>query len=358
MYNKPNKEQTIKKEHSPENVRPTLDRRFSVAPMLDWTDRHARYFLRLISRHALLYTEMITTGAIIHGDRDRFLRFDPAEHPVALQLGGSVPADLAFCSRLAEQLAYDEVNLNVGCPSDRVQSGMFGACLMANPALVAECISAMIESVSIPVTVKCRIGIDDLDSYEHLSGFVSSVANAGCNTFIVHARKAWLKGLSPKQNREIPPLQYDTVYRLKSDFPDLQIIINGGIESIAQCQQHLQHVDGVMVGRAAYHNPYLLSEINAALYGDRTPVRSRKEIMHAFLPYIDQQVHEGVYLSHISRHILGLFQGLPGARKFRRYISENAHLPGANGDVIRRALDFVDEAAVPCTIQNDKTHIE
>lgn len=337
----------LKKPHKnsiePDTTGDTLDRRFSVAPMLDWTDRHARFFLRLISRNALLYTEMITTGALIHGERDRFLRFDPAEHPVAIQLGGSNPQDLAFCAKLAEETGYDEINLNVGCPSNRVQSGMFGACLMAQPKLVAECVAEMMSAVDIPVTVKCRIGIDDLDSYDHLLHFVSTVAESGCDTFIVHARKAWLTGLSPKENRDIPPLQYDTVYRLKRDFPNLTIVINGGIETIQQCQQHLEEVDGVMVGRAAYHNPYMLNDIDEKIFADHHPTFNRHEIINALLPYVEQQLAEGVYLSQISRHLLGLFQGMPGARKFRRHISENAHKAGANADILKTALDFVQQ---------------
>lgn len=323
--------------------RVSASRKFCVAPMLDWTDRHARFFLRLLSRNTLLYTEMITCGALIHGDRERFLRFDTSEHPVAIQLGGSNPQDLAFCARLAEEHGYDEVNLNVGCPSNRVQSGMFGACLMAQPELVAECVGEMISQVNIPVTVKCRIGIDDMDSYEQLCHFISSIAKTGCDTFIVHARKAWLKGLSPKENREIPPLQYETVYRLKADFPSLAIIINGGIETMDQCHQHLKKVDGVMLGRAAYHNPYLLADVDEQLFNDSRQKPNRHDIIRAMLPYIEQQLDEGVYLSHISRHLLGLFQGMPGARKFRRHISENAHKAGANINVLRTALDFVQE---------------
>lgn len=281
--------------------------RFSVAPMLDWTDRHCRFFLRLISKQALLYTEMVTTGALLHGDRQRFLQFDPSEHPLALQLGGSDPAGLAACAKMAEDFGYDEVNLNVGCPSDRVQNGSFGACLMAEPELVAECVGAMRKAVSIPVTVKSRIGIDDRDSYEELIKFIGTVAEAGCDTFIVHARKAWLKGLSPKQNREVPPLRYDTVYRLKQDFPTLQIVLNGGITTLDQAEDVLGNgVDGVMVGREAYHNPYILAEVDRRLFGASAEVITRAEIIEKLLPYIEQQRAEGVRLHSITRHILGL----------------------------------------------------
>ncbi len=338
-------ETSTNRHHGEKNtLRPALNHRFCIAPMLDWTDRHARYFLRLISSKALLYTEMITTGALIHGDRERHLSFDPFEHPIAIQLGGSNPADLAFCAQLAEDWHYDEVNLNVGCPSNRVQSGRFGACLMAEPQTVADCVEAMIKAVNIPVTVKCRIGIDDLDSYAHLQHFIHCVADAGCSTFIVHARKAWLQGLSPKENRDIPPLHYDRVYQLKNDYPSLNIIINGGITSITECEQHLQQVDGVMLGRAAYHNPYLLNEVDHQLYGEAKIKRSRSDILLSYLPYVEAQLSQGIYLSQMSRHILGLFQEIPGAKKFRRHISENAHHPGANSDVLQTALNFVSES--------------
>jgi tRNA-dihydrouridine synthase A len=305
--------------------------------MLDWTDRFERYFLRLISRHTLLYTEMVTTGALLHGDRERFLKFDPAEHPVALQLGGSDPQALADCARLGEEQGYDEINLNLGCPSDRVQSGRFGACLMAEPKLVAECMAAMIETIRIPVTLKTRIGIDHRDSYEELKGFVEQVAEAGCKTFIVHARKAWLQGLSPKENREIPPLHYDRVHHLKQDFPQLEIIINGGIKSLDQAQEQLQHVDGVMIGREDYHNPWILAEADRRLYGDDHPIPTRHQVIDELLPFVEKELSQGVRLQSITRHILGLFQGLPGARAWRRHLSEHAHRKGAGIEVIEQA---------------------
>ncbi|MES9938604.1 MAG: tRNA dihydrouridine(20/20a) synthase DusA [Sedimenticola sp.] len=314
-----------------------INRRLCIAPMLDWTDRYCRYFLRLISRHVVLYTEMVTTGAIIHGDRERFLKFDDSEHPVALQLGGSDTKDLAVCARLGEQWGYDEINLNVGCPSDRVQSGRFGACLMATPELVAECVAAMRDAVSIDVTVKHRIGIDDHDSYQELCDFVGASAEAGCRTFIVHARKAWLQGLSPKENREIPPLSYETVYQLKRDFPDREIVINGGILTLDQAEEHLQQVDGVMIGREAYHNPWILVETDRRLYGDDHPLPSRHEIIERLIPFIKQEQAAGTPVSRITRHILGLFNGQPGARAWRRHISENAHRKGADYSVVLEA---------------------
>lgn len=299
--------------------------RFCVAPMLDWTDRHARMFMRQFSQHARLYTEMVTCGAIIHGDSHKHLQFHTKEHPVALQLGGAEPEPLIACAIKGQEYGYDEINLNVGCPSDRVQSGRFGACLMAEPQQVALCVKAMQAEVDIPITVKCRIGIDDLDSYQHLRGFVEQIQASGCQQLIVHARKAWLQGLSPKQNREIPPLDYERVYQLKKDFKDLTIVINGGIESLEACQQHLQQVDGVMLGRAAYHNPYLLSQVDQILFGDNRPVIKRSQALLNFIPYVDEQLSQGVYLSHISRHVLGLFQGIPGAKLYRRHISQHAH---------------------------------
>lgn len=305
--------------------------------MMDWTDRHERYFLRLLSRHALLYTEMITTGAILHGDRARFLRFDPAEHPVALQLGGAVPDDLARAAAFGAAAGYDEINLNVGCPSDRVQNARFGACLMAEPELVAACVGAMCAAVDIPVTVKTRIGIDDQDSYGFLARFIETVADAGCRTFILHARKAWLSGLSPKENREIPPLRYDVVHQIKADFPELEIIVNGGIRTLDQAKAQLAHVDGVMIGRAAYQNPYCLTEWRA-LFDVTEPAPSRFEIVERLLPYVEAQRAEGVPLKAITRHILGLFNGLPGARAWRRHLSEGAHREGAGVEVIRDAL--------------------
>lgn len=315
---------------------------FSVAPMLDWTDRHCRFFHRLISKQALLYTEMITTGALLYGDRQRFLQFEPSEHPLAVQLGGSDPVDLAACAKIAEDFGYDEVNLNVGCPSDRVQNGRFGACLMAEPELVAECVAAMRNAVSIPVTVKSRIGIDERDSYEELVRFIGAAAGAGCKTFIVHARKAWLKGLSPKQNREVPPLRYDMVYQLKRDFPALQIVLNGGITTLEQAEEALRHgIDGVMMGREAYHNPYILAEVDRRLFGSKADMIARAEIIEKLVPYVEEQLAEGVRLHSITRHILGLFHGEPGARSWRRHLSEHAVKYGAGASVIREALKFI-----------------
>ncbi|MEP0203211.1 MAG: tRNA dihydrouridine(20/20a) synthase DusA [Halioglobus sp.] len=318
-----------------------MDRRFTIAPMMDWSDRHCRYFWRLLTGKALLYTEMVTTGALIHGDRARFLEFNAEEHPVALQLGGSDANELAQCARWAQEWGYDEVNLNCGCPSDRVQSGMFGACLMAQPELVAEGINAMRNACSIPVTVKHRIGIDDMESYSELVDFINPIAQAGCSVFIVHARKAWLKGLSPKENREVPPLNYDWVYQLKRDHPDLEIIINGGIQSLEECKAHLTQVDGVMLGREAYQNPWLLAEVDRQIFDIDDTGFSRDDIITALLPYVEQQLSCGVHLNHITRHILGLYQGVPGARKFRRHISENAHKAGAGVDVLIDARELV-----------------
>lgn len=309
--------------------------------MMDYTDRHDRYFLRLISQHAVLYTEMITTGAVIHGDRERLLGFDQSEHPVAVQLGGSNPQDLAASAQICEDYGYDEINLNVGCPSDRVKAGAFGASLMAQPDLVARCIDEMQQRVKIPVTVKCRIGIDDLDSYENMLNFVDIVANVGCSVFIVHARKAWLQGLSPKENRAIPPLRYDDVYRLKRERPGLEIIINGGITEIDEMKVHLEHVDGVMVGRAAYHNPFLLAQVDDLIYQQPTPHKSRRDILQAFLPYVQAQLDRGVPLKAISRHILGLFQGVAGAKAWRRYISENAHKKQSGIEVLEHAAQLI-----------------
>ena len=306
--------------------------------MLDWTDRHCRFFHRLLTKEAILYTEMVTTGAILYGDPARQLRFNSQEHPVALQLGGSEPQELAQCARIAQDYGYDEINLNVGCPSERVQKGAFGACLMAEPQLIAECVSAMQAAVAIPITVKNRVGIDDQEDYADLHHFIDTVSQAGCQTFIIHARKAWLKGLSPKENREIPPLRYDLVYQIKQAFPALEIIINGGITTLEQCQQHLQHVDGVMVGREAYHNPWLLAQVDPLLYGTPAPLESRQAALLAMLPYVQAQLDAGVPLGHISRHLLGLFQGMPGARAFRRLISENAHKPDAGVKLLRDAL--------------------
>jgi tRNA-dihydrouridine synthase A len=315
--------------------------RLSVAPMLDWTDRHCRYFHRLLSSETLLYTEMVTTGAIIHGKGD-FLAYSEEEHPLALQLGGSNPLDLATCAKLAEQRGYDEINLNVGCPSDRVQNGRFGACLMAEPELVADCVKAMKDVVDIPVTVKTRIGIDDQDSYEFLTAFVSTVhEKARCDDLTIHARKAWLSGLSPKENREIPPLDYPRVYQLKKDFPQLTIGINGGIKTLEECKEHLAHLDGVMVGREAYQSPYLLAQVDQQIFGLDKPVKKRRQVVEEMYPYIERELAKGAYLGHITRHMLGLFQAMPGARQWRRYISENAHKPGAGIEVVQTALDKI-----------------
>ncbi|WP_375751554.1 tRNA dihydrouridine(20/20a) synthase DusA [Vibrio sp. HN007] len=312
--------------------------RFSIAPMLDWTDRHCRYFHRLMTSESLLYTEMVTTGAIIHGKGD-FLAYSEEEHPVSLQLGGSNPTDLATCAKLAEERGYDEINLNVGCPSDRVQNGRFGACLMAEPLLVADCVKAMKDVVDIPVTVKTRIGIDDQDSYEFLTTFVSTVhEQSGCDDFTIHARKAWLSGLSPKENREIPPLDYPRAYQLKKDFPNLTIGINGGIKTLEDSLEHLKHLDGVMVGREAYQSPYLLSQVDQIIFGLDKPVKKRRQIVEEMYPYIERELSKGAYLGHITRHMLGLFQAMPGARQWRRYISENAHKQGAGIEVVETAL--------------------
>ena len=318
-----------------------MNRAFSIAPMLDWTDRHERYFLRLISRHVLLYTEMVTTGAILFGDHDRHLAFNKAEHPLALQLGGSDPVDLATCAKIAEDYGYDEINLNVGCPSDRVQSGRFGACLMATPDVVAECVNAMKSVVSIPVTVKHRIGIDDQDSWEELCQFVETVSAGGCEVFIVHARKAWLTGLSPKENRDIPPLKYEVVHALKKTYPQLEFIINGGFKSLSDSLHQLEHVDGVMMGREAYHNPYILSEVDRLFFSDDHPVPTRREVVESMLPYIEQELKRGVRLNSMTRHILGLFHGVAGAKAWRRHLSENAHRNGAGIDVLKSALEKI-----------------
>lgn len=314
--------------------------RFSVAPMLDWTTRHCRYFHRQFSQHALLYTEMITAPAIIHAKYD-LLEYNPIESPVALQLGGSEPKQLAHCAKLVEERGYAEVNLNVGCPSDRVQNGMFGACLMGKADLVADCIKAMQDAVQIPVTVKHRIGIDDLDSYEFLCDFIEKVQPYS-NDFIVHARKAWLSGLSPKENREIPPLDYEQVYQLKRDFSHLNISINGGIKTIEEIKHHLQFVDGVMVGREAYQNPSLLGEIDSQIFGENRPLVTAREAVEKMLPYIEKELEKGVYLNHIVRHMLGAFQNCKGARQWRRHLSENACKPGANVSIVEDALKFVE----------------
>lgn len=319
------------------------DFRFCVAPMLDWTDRHERYFLRLISRHARLYTEMITTGALLYGDAPRFLRFNAAEHPVAVQLGGSDPDALARCAQMAQEAGYDEINLNVGCPSDRVQSGRFGACLMAEPELVADCVAAMQAVTERPVTVKCRAGIDDQDSDGFLQRFIETVADGGCRHFIVHARIALLQGLSPKENREVPPLNYARVRNMKRQFPGLTIVLNGGITSLDQAQSLLLPnvdgtLDGVMMGREAYQNPYVLAEVDNRLFGDNRQLPDRREIIAAYLPYVVEQLAEGVPLQHMTRHILGLYRNVPGGRQFRRHLSENAHRRGAGISVLEDAV--------------------
>jgi tRNA-dihydrouridine synthase A len=316
--------------------------------MLDWSDHHCRYFWRLITKKSFFYTEMVTTGALIYGDRQRFLQFNEEEQPVALQLGGSDKTELGQCAKWARDWGYNEVNLNCGCPSDRVQSGMFGACLMAKPELVADCIKAMQDNCDIPVTVKHRIGIDHMESYDEMLNFVEIIANTGCTTFIVHARKAWLKGLSPKQNREVPPLHYDWVYRLKQDKPELEIIINGGIDNLQDCHQHLQRIDGVMLGRAAYQNPYMLNSVDQEFFStdasQKNYAADRDDILLAYLPYIEQQLSNGASLNHMTRHILGLYQKVPGAKMFRRHISENASRPGADSRVVLEALDLVKQA--------------
>ncbi|MEQ9642338.1 MAG: tRNA dihydrouridine(20/20a) synthase DusA [Alphaproteobacteria bacterium] len=322
----------------------SLDRRFCVAPMMDGTDRHQRFMARALSRHAFLYSEMINALAIVHGDRDRLLGYSEAEHPVALQLGGSDPTAMAEASTVAEGYGYDEVNINVGCPSDRVQDGRFGACLMAEPETVAACVTAMRAAVSIPVTVKSRIGIDDNDAYEDLVRFVEPVAAAGCRVFIVHARKAILSGLSPKQNREIPPLHYDRVYRLKADCPDLEIILNGGLADLATAHASLARVDGVMLGRAAYHNPYLMADVDALFHGDNRSRPSRANIARTMIDYAEGQLAAGWRLTAITRHMMGLYQGQPGARAWRRHLATAAPKPGAGPHVIADALALVEAA--------------
>lgn len=317
--------------------------RFSVAPMLDWTDRHCRYFHRLLTKQAQLYTEMVTTGAILHGKAD-YLAFSSAEMPVVLQLGGSDPQQLVQCAKLAEARGYSEINLNVGCPSDRVQNGAFGACLMANALLVAQCVAAMRQAVSIPVTVKTRLGIDSLDSYAFLADFIDKVVNeGGCQQIILHARKAWLSGLSPKQNRDVPPLDYQRVYQIKQDFPQIAMVINGGITDLQQAKQHLAYVDGVMIGRAAYQNPQLLAQVDNEIFGQAAVVDIR-QVVQAMYPYIERELSQGTYLGNITRHMLGLFQGQAGARRWRRYLSENAHKKGADCQVLVNALQQLDHA--------------
>ena len=321
---------------------------------MDWSDRHCRFFHRLLSTHARLYTEMVTADAILYGKRDRLLAFSPEEHPIALQLGGSDPSKLAEAAAIGQDYGYDEINLNVGCPSDRVQEGRFGACLMAEPNLVARCVGAMRARVSVPVTVKCRIGIDDQDCEAALDGFIESVAGAGCKTFIIHARKAWLQGLSPKENREIPPLDYKRVYRVKTARPHLQIIINGGITSLDEVEAHLVHVDGVALGRAAYQNPYLLAEVNSRLFGSLRPPVSRREVMEALVPYAERHLMAGGRLNNIARHILGLYHGRPRARLFRRHLAERAPAPNAGPLVLIEAMRLVEDgvqAALPAAAE-------
>lgn len=316
-----------------------LTHRVCVAPMMDYTDRHFRYFLRLLTRYTRLYTEMLTSGALLRGDRQRLLAFDPLEHPVALQLGGSEPHDLARCARIAAEYGYDEVNLNVGCPSARVQAGRFGACLLKEPALVADCVAAMAAAAPLPVTVKTRIGVDEQDCYAHLHGFVQTVASAGCRVFIVHARKAWLRGLSPKENREIPPLRYDVAERLKRDFPTLTIVVNGGIQTLAAMQRHLVHFDGVMIGREALANPYLFADVDRRFFDPASPLPTREQVIEAWLPYLAKELARGVPLSRLTRHALGLFRDCPGARRWRRQLSEAGPRPGAGLEVLHRALE-------------------
>jgi len=317
-----------------------ISHKLSVAPMLDWTDRHCRYFYRVMSKQTVLYTEMVTTGAILFGKGD-YLAFNREEQPVVLQLGGSDVKAMTECAKIAEQRGYNEININVGCPSDRVQNGRFGACLMAEPQLVADCITEMQSAVDIPITVKSRIGIDDLDSYEFLHGFIEQVASAGCQHFIIHARKAWLSGLSPKQNREVPPLDYARVYQIKQDFPALEISINGGIKSYEQANEHLNHIDGVMIGREVYQNPYMLSEADQAIWQVDTDTLSRSEVIAAMTGYIDSYVASGGRAWHVVRHMLGLCNGLAGARQFRRYLSECAGRDGADSKVLLEAFDKV-----------------
>ena len=317
----------------------------SVAPMMDWTDTHCRVFHRLLAPHARLYTEMVHANAVLQGDRKRLLACDRSEHPVALQLGGSDPGLLAAAARVGQAHGFDEINLNVGCPSDRVQAGRFGACLMKEPALVAECVAAMIAAVEVPVTVKCRLGVDEDEDYDTFAAFVDQVAATGCTHFAVHARKAWLQGLSPKQNREVPPLRYDWAYRLKRERPGLQVSVNGGIASLEAACEHLRHCDGVMLGRAAYHDPFLLHRVDVALYGGE--LHSRQQLLRALQSYAEARLADGVALKHITRHVLGLFHGQPGGRAFRQVLSEGAHRPGADWSLVERALAMTVPRACP-----------
>jgi tRNA-dihydrouridine synthase A len=322
-----------------------LSRRFSVAPMMEWTDRHCRFFHRLFTRRALLYTEMLTTAAIIRGDRDRLLKFDRAEHPVAIQLGGSDPRALAECARIAEEFGYDEVNFNVGCPSDRVQEGRFGACLMAEPALVGDCVAAMKSAVRVPVTVKCRIGIDEQDPEKALEELTCAVEKAGADALIVHARKAWLAGLSPKENREVPPLDYERVYRLKAAHPGLDIMINGGVTTVEQAVAHRRHVDGVMMGRAAYQEPWRLLDVDPLLFGEPSRYASPRAVAEALVPYVERELTRGTRLHSITRHIHGLFRAVPGARAFRRHLATEAVKPGADANVLVEALALIRDSS-------------
>jgi len=321
-----------------------INRLLSVAPMMDWTDRHCRFFHRQLAPSVLLYTEMVTTGAIIYGDADRFLAYNAEEPPLALQLGGSEPDDLAQCARIAEQRGFSEINLNVGCPSDRVQRGSFGACLMLQPDLVADCMAAMQDAVDIPVTIKTRLGVDDHDSYGFVADFVGKIAETGTGVFIMHARKALLSGLSPRQNRDVPPLHYDWVYKLKREYPQLTIVINGGIDSCEAIKEHLEHIDGVMLGRAAYHTPWLLAECQQELLGGPA-TGTREDVVESMSDYLENQLRQGVPAKHVSRHMLGLFHGLPGARAWRRYLSEHAHLDDDNAGLLNQALAAMREAA-------------
>ncbi len=315
--------------------------KLSVAPMMDWTDSHCRVFHRVLAPHARLYSEMVHANAVVLGDRARLLAMDPCEHPVALQLGGSEPALLAQAARIAADWGYDEINLNCGCPSDRVQAGRFGACLMREPALVAESVAAMIAAVpEVPVTVKCRLGVDDDHEFTHFLRFIDTIAEAGCRTFVVHARNAWLQGLSPKENRTVPPLRYDWAYRLKRECPALQVVVNGGIADAEEASAHLEHVDGAMLGRAAYHTPYLLHELDVRWFGGT--LRTRGELLRAYRPYVEAQLARGVFLKHITRHLLGLFSGQPGGRAFRQTLSEGAHKPGADWSLVERALSLTE----------------
>jgi tRNA-dihydrouridine synthase A len=329
--------------HKKESRPLQIDRRFSVAPMMEWTDRHCRFFHRLLTRRALLYTEMLTTGAVLRGDRARLLRYDPAEHPLALQVGGADPRALAQSAKIAAEWGFDEINLNVGCPSDRVQEGRFGACLMAEPALVGDCVAAMKAAVTIPVTVKCRIGIDEQDPEAALAVFADAIERAGADALIVHARKAWLKGLSPKENREVPPLDYDRVYRLKAAHPRLTIVLNGGIGSLAEVGAHLDRVDGVMMGRAAYQQPWRLLAVDPVVFGDAPPLASPRVVAAALIPYIERELADGVRLHAITRHLHGLFQGMPGARAFRRRLAEAGASPQAGAALLREALTLVSD---------------